>query len=142
MADGIVGAISLGSQVTKELAAYYSAFKSHERDIMGVTNRIELVSNVFERLQATIQNLTLIPVESSAELTTLLAACKDCLDELEGYRDKCRKKKHAPESLKDRAGRTVKRSVYPFRRSTLEGLQNTLDGLAGMLQLMMHITHV
>lgn len=142
MADGIIGAISLGFQVTKELASYYSAFKSYNSDIQAVTKQIELVGNVFERLQATIQRLTVIPIQGSGELEALLVACAECLRQLEEYAHKCKKEKYTFECLKGRTDMIIKRFAYPFRKKTLEGLQRSLEALGGILQLMMHITHV
>lgn len=142
MADGIVGAISLGFQVTRELAVYYSAFKSYHDDVRAVTNRIELVNNVFERLQATIQRLKVIKVDSSKDVESLLLSCVESLKELERYRDKCKKNKNAPANLKTHVELIVNRTVYPFRKSSLESLQRTLEGLIGALQLMLEISHV
>lgn len=142
MADGIVGAISLGFQVTRELAVYYSAFKSYHDDVRAVTNRIELVNNVFERLQATIQRLKVIKVDSSKDVENLLLSCVESLKELERYRDKCKKNKNTPAYLKTHVEMVINRTVYPFRKSSLEGLQRTLEGLIGALQLMLEISHV
>ena len=142
MADGIVGAISLGFQVTRELAVYYSAFKSYHDDVRAVTNRIELVNNVFERLQATIQRLKVIQIDSSKEVERLLLSCVDSLKELERYRDKCKKDKNTPANLKTHVEMIIKRTAYPFRKSSLESLQRTLEGLINALQLMLQISHV
>ena len=142
MADGIVGAISLGFQVTRELTVYYSAFKSYHSDVDAVATRIELISNVFERMQATIQSLSPTQIDSLRELDRLVIACVDSLRELERYKEKCAKQKHAPDLLKVQIQSVIKRSVYPFRKSTLEGMQRTLDSLIGTVQLMTQITHM
>lgn len=142
MADGIVGAISLGFQVTRELAVYYSAFKSYHSDVEAVATRVELISNVFERMQATIQTLSPAQIDSLKELDRLVIACVDSLHELERYQEKCAKTKHAPDHLKGHMESIIKRLVYPFRKSTLEGLQRTLDSLIGIVQLMTQISHM
>lgn len=142
MADGIVGAISLGFQVTRELAVYYSAFKSYHSDVEAVATRVELISNVFERMQATIQTLSPAQIDSLKELDRLVIACVDSLHELERYQEKCAKTKHAPDHLKGHMESITKRLVYPFRKSTLEGLQRTLDSLIGIVQLMTQISHM
>ncbi|KAH7130138.1 hypothetical protein B0J11DRAFT_245091 [Dendryphion nanum] len=129
-----VGVVSLGIQVCKGLISYYTQFRNAGEDIKDVVISIE-------GLQATLKTLELVKTRTvdpnnaiSKQAEKAMKDCNDGLNRLDTMRRKCLDIKLAG-NLQDKIKHAKNRLFWPFRKDTLNDIQNVVDRLQENLQL-------
>jgi len=136
-----VGTISLGIQVAQGLLKYYSHFRSYDEDISHAIQRVERLHSTFATLEVPLGRLELNNDSISKRVRISLNSCKQELLELEDVVKKCTEVP-VPHTTLSRMQRVKNKALYPFRRSTLVGIekwvqiaQTDLDAAIQVLQL-------
>lgn len=135
MAAGVTGLISLGIQVTQSLVDFYSAYKNRQAEIAFTVKRLEGLLDVLESLPSGLTARRFRTDEQDL-LTTIknsVEACEECIQEL---RIEVEKFKRKPTGNFGNAARTLARqAAYPFRQSTLQGLDENIAEIVSQLSL-------
>ncbi|OQD66307.1 hypothetical protein PENDEC_c049G03279 [Penicillium decumbens] len=111
VASGIAGLLSLGIQVTQSLVSFYTTYKDQDADLAKVTQNLDNLQNIFRALD--------IGVEERRSQTDTL----DLLQEIEKASEYKKFHKDSAAGLKDRVKVAGRRAAYPFRKSTLQKLE-------------------
>ncbi|KAF7551315.1 hypothetical protein G7Z17_g5112 [Cylindrodendrum hubeiense] len=141
VAGSVVGIISLGIQVTQSLVDYYTAIKNQESFIADTTKRLERLLEVFQLLRAHIDGRK-FRTEECKLLSSILSSvehCEEYITELQDEVDKFKTKSNS--GIQAAARATTRRIAYPFRQSTLQKLDEGIDGILSHLSLAQQLLH-
>ncbi|KAJ5311151.1 hypothetical protein N7476_007011 [Penicillium atrosanguineum] len=123
IAAGIAGFLSLGIQVTQSLVDFYSVYKSRDTDIAKMTQNMENLQSTFRSLETAIHQRQSQPNanELLQEVDTATQRCHEIIQELQS---ECQKLyAESGTSLKVRFQAAGRRVTYPFRKSTLQKIE-------------------
>lgn len=123
IASGVAGLLSLGIQVAQSLAIFYSAYKDQDADLAKITQNLDDLQGTFRSLDIEVQRR-----QSQADAKELLQEvdkatqrCDGIIKELESECQKFRK--DSATGYKGRIRVAGRRAAYPFRKSTLQKLE-------------------
>jgi hypothetical protein len=129
IASGIAGLLSLGVQVTQSLVNFYTAYKDQDTDLAKVTQDLDNLQNIFRALDVAVEER-----RSQADTRGLLREvekavlkCEEIITELQSECEKFHKDPAA--GLKDRVKVAGRRVAYPFRKSTLQKLEEDVSDI-------------
>jgi 3-dehydroquinate dehydratase len=123
IAAGIAGFLSLGFQVTQTLVDFYSVYKSQDADIAKITQNMENLQGAFRYLESAIQQRQSQPnaEELLAEVDKATQRCHEIINELQAV---CQKLHiESVTCLKGRIQAAGRRVTYPFRKSTIQKIE-------------------
>ncbi len=142
VAGSAVGLISLGIRVTESLVDFYKSYKDLDSDIFGMTRKLECLLEIFYCLEKAISDRNFREDERGLikNIETSIKACDDLVQELQ---DECKKlSKNSSNGVRAAITTAGRRAAYPFRRSTLQKLDEDIDEIntklsfaLGVLQL-------
>ncbi|KAL8991075.1 MAG: hypothetical protein Q9169_007954, partial [Polycauliona sp. 2 TL-2023] len=134
VAASVAGLTSLGIKVTQELVNYYKAYTSRKSDLVGITGRLEDLVDTFQHLEKVLSGRVFQPDEQGlvTRIETSINSCDDLIRELE---KEC--KKFDEETSAVRA--ISRRVAYPFRRSTLEKLDEDISEIRENLRFALDV---
>lgn len=138
VAGGAVGVISLGLQVSKGLTTYYSHFQSYDDEIAHITRKSEALHRLLEDLDEPLRKAENGNGNVSTQVRSSVDACEAGLRRLHAAVEKYGNLA-VPTSREDKIRALRKRTLYPFKRATLQDLNNTLEELQANLQLAMNV---
>lgn len=127
VAGSVVGSISLGIQVTQSLVKFYDSYKQLDSDLSGMTQKMECLLEVFCSLEKAIsdRNFQEDERELIKNIETSIKACDGLIQELQ---DECKKLNKTSSNGLEAAVRSAgRRATYPFRKSTLQKLDEDID---------------
>ena len=135
-----VGIASLGIQVCQGLLSYYEAWRSYHQDICDACNKASELEKTFALLNDTLQTPDLEP-ERRARVAECLTSCKSGLDR---FQKKYLKLSGVtqPSGTREKAVAAAKRSLYPFKVSTLAKLTEMVEDLVRHLSFAVQILQV
>lgn len=139
IASGVAGLLSLGLQVTQSLVDFYSVYKDQANDLSKITQNLESLLNLFQSLDSALLKRqhtdTLLQ-----EINTVTKRCSGIIDELQA---ECQKfQKEAAKGIKGKIQVAGRRVIYPFRKSTLQKLEEDISELRENLCLALEILQV
>ncbi|KAI0023788.1 ankyrin repeat-containing protein [Xylariomycetidae sp. FL0641] len=139
VAGSAVGVISLGIQVTQSLHDYYSAFRSQYSDINHTIERLGSLLELLERLRQHAERRKFRADEegSMRKIESLIHESEEVIKELEAEASKF--KEVSVSSIKTAIRTTARRVAYPFRRSTLEKLDEDVTDIIDRLDIALQI---
>ena len=136
------GLISLGIQVTQSLVDFYDSYKALDSDLFAITQKLECLLEIFCSLEKAIsdRNFQEDERELIKNIETSIKACDELIQELQ---DECKKlNKTSSNGLEPAVRIAGRRAKYPFRKSTLQKLDEDIDEIRtnlsfalGVLQL-------
>jgi hypothetical protein len=138
VAGSAVGIASLGIQICQGLVSYYHDWRSYHEDISAACDKVSSLERTFLLLKETLGQASL-NAEQTAQVCDTLLACKDSV---RGLEKRCAKLQASgqPTSIRERAAAVKKRTLYPFKASTLakvsEAVNDVLDQLALAVQML------
>lgn len=132
VAASIAGLISLGIQVTQSLVDFYNACKSRDSDLVSMTERLESLLDIFQCLEKTLSDRGFQADEQSL-ISNIETSIKNCDELIQELRDECEKFSKAPSGIKNAVSLAGRRATYPFRRSTLQKLDEDIDEIRANL---------
>ncbi|KAL1908573.1 hypothetical protein Sste5344_005659 [Sporothrix stenoceras] len=139
VAASIAGIVSLGIQVTQSLVDYYTAYNSREADVAYTAKKLNRLLDMLKNLCSLFGDRKFLPDEQDL-LKTIESAiqdCKECIDELQSQWRKF--KDNSTSGIRAKARTAARKLEYPFRRSTLEALDEAVNEIAFHLSLALQI---
>lgn len=133
-ASGAVGIISLGIQVCQGLITYCSNFKAFDEDIANIRRKSEGLQDLLLALEGPLRRAEAGDGNVSAQVRGRVLDCEGGLRSLADAMQKYGSFP-APTNLEDKLRLLGKKTVYPFKKSTLRELTTTLESLQANIQL-------
>jgi hypothetical protein len=129
IAAGIAGFLSLGLQVTQTLVDFYSVYKNQDADIAKITQNIENLQSCFRSLENAIQQRQSQPNAEVLlqEVNKAAQRCNEIIQELQTIYQKLDIKSGF--CLKCRLQVARRRATYPFRRSTIQKIEEDISDI-------------
>lgn len=137
--SGIAGFLSLGIQVTQSLVAFYSAYKGQDAELSKITQNLENLHGIFESLDAAIQDCKFRSdtQELFREVEKAVDRCDEIVKELQ---TECEKFHKDPvRGFKGRIQVAGRRVSYPFRKSTLQKLEEDAGEIREILSFALDV---
>lgn len=123
IAASVAGLLSAGMVVTNSLVKFYNSYKHQDSDLVGTTEKLESLLQIFQSLEKTISNRKFRIDEQDLikNIETSIIKCDELIEELQSECDKFKKSlSNGMKAVVKSAGR---RATYPFRQSTLQKLE-------------------
>ncbi|KAL4778820.1 hypothetical protein BJX76DRAFT_362362 [Aspergillus varians] len=139
IASGVAGFLSLGIQVTQSLIEFYSAYKGQAADLVQITRNLEGLLGCFRTLDTALQNRLQRADEQELlqGVNNAVSASREVIVELQAECQKFQKEPTA--SLKHRIQGAGRRATYPFRKSTLQKLEEDIAEIREHLSLALDV---
>ncbi|KAL2818111.1 hypothetical protein BJX63DRAFT_440349 [Aspergillus granulosus] len=139
IATGIAGFLSLGIQVTQSLVRFYSVYKHQDTDLAKIAQNVENLHSTFRTLEVAVQQR-----QSQADAKELLQevdkARQRCQEVIKELQIESQKFPAAPiPGLKDRVKAAGRRAAYPFRRSTIQKIEEDIGEIRENLSFALKI---
>ena len=138
IAGSVVSLISLGIQATQSLVSFYKSYSNRDSELIGITERLEDLREIFHSLEKTLSDRKFQTEEQGLveRIETSISNCNELIQEL---KDECQKfSSTSSTGIKTVVKVAGRRAIYPFRRSTLQKLDEDIsdirDNLAAALQ--------
>ena len=136
IASGVAGLLSFGIQVTQTLVDFYSAYKNQTPDLAKITLNLQNLLSILQSLDSSRQSGQPQTDALLQEIDKAAVGCREIIEELS---DECQKfQKDTALSLKDRIQVAGRRATYPFRKSTLQKLEEDIGEIRENLSLALH----
>lgn len=135
-----VGIASLGIQICQGLLSYYEAWRDCHQDICDACKKVGELKKTFSLLNGTLQTPGL-----DSECRKRVADCLDsCAAGLKRFEKKYHKLKGVdhPAGLREKTAAATKRTLYPFKISTLAKVTEMVDDLLHHLSFAVQILQV
>lgn len=153
--SNIAGILSAGIQVCEGLINYYNAWKGSKKENADMIKSIEGLLTNFALLKAVLQS----PAFGKTMATTVESSILDCEDSIAELRDELKKvmvckpsvmnvddlvarENHENQGFRDKMSEQGRRILYPFRKSTLMRLQESIEHVRSNLVLAMDILNL
>ncbi|CAK7231620.1 hypothetical protein SBRCBS47491_007992 [Sporothrix bragantina] len=136
VAASIAGLVSLGIQVTQSLVDYYTTYKGREADLAHTFKKLNRLLRMLESLRYHLADRKFLPDEKDL-LEAIEGTIQDCEEYIHELQIQCGKFKDNPtcSNIRAKARTSARKLAYPFRRSTLEALDEAVDEVASHLGL-------
>ena len=132
------GIISLGITVSQGLLTYYSAWNGWEDDVRNAVADIEEIHKFLTLLHPRIVKLTANQADLVNQSHSVTSRIVAAVKELEAIRDECQAVPSS-DGKRHRLQNFSRRSLYPFKQSTLRNLRDAVrqarDGLTSLISL-------
>lgn len=127
IASGIAGLLSLGIQVTQSLFNFYTAYKDQGKDVAKITQNLDSLKTLFLSLEVAVQDRR-SRIDAEELLQEVERATQNCQEIIKELDLECRKfHKGSITGLKGCIQVAGRRAAYPFRRSTLQKLEEDIS---------------
>ncbi|KAF7939835.1 hypothetical protein EAE99_001640 [Botrytis elliptica] len=153
--SNIAGILSAGIQVCEGLINYYNTWKGSKKENADMIKSIEGLLTNFALLKAVLQS----PAFDKAMTTTVESKILDCEDSIAELGDELKKvmvckpsvvnvddlvarKNHDSQGFRDKMTEQGRRILYPFRKSTLMRLQESVEHVRSNLVFAMDILNL
>jgi hypothetical protein len=129
IASGTAGLLSLGIQVTQSLVRFYTTYKDQDIDLAKVTQNLDNLLGIFRSLNIAIEERRSQPDTQDLlqGVEKVIQKCEEIITELQNECDKFHKDSAA--GLRDRVKVAGRRAAYPFRKSTLQKLEEDVSDI-------------
>ena len=133
VAASVAGLISLGITISQSLVDFYNSYKDLDSDINGTMKRLESLLKIFTYLGETISNRK-FQVDERDLVETIEASISECDNLIHELQDECEKlRKTSSGGVKAAMKLAGRRATYPFRKSTLEKIDEDIDEIRANL---------
>jgi hypothetical protein len=139
-AGSAVGIASLGIQICQGLVSYYHDWRSYHEDISAACDKVSGLERTFALLKEALDQACL-NAEQTAQVRDSLLSCKDSI---RGLEKRCAKLQASgqPSSARERAAAVTKRTLYPFKASTLAKVSEAVNDVLDQLALAVQTLHL
>ncbi|KAJ5983064.1 hypothetical protein N7481_005163 [Penicillium waksmanii] len=141
IAAGIAGFLSLGIQVTQNLVDFYSEYKGQDANIAKFIQNIEILQSTLRSLEIAVQQRQSQPDAEDLlqEVDKATRACHDIIQELQEECQKLHPRSDPSSSLKGRVQAAGRRATYPFRKSTLQKIEEDVGEIRENLTFALNV---
>jgi hypothetical protein len=142
IASGVAGLLSLGIQVTQNLIDFYSAYKNQASDLIQITRNLESLLAIFDTLDNAlkVRQPQINEKELLESINNAIMECKEIIEELQVEHRKFRQK--STTGFKGRIQVAGRQAAYPFRKSTLQKLEEDISEIRNNLSLALDVLQV
>lgn len=142
IASGTAGLISLGIEVTKILFKFYNEYKDQGAELASVTKKLDGLQSLLKTLDAAVEEQRQI-TDTQNQLHEVDKNIQNCEEAIKELQTECEKFcKDSAVTFKDRVRVAGRRAAYPFRRSTIEKLEEDVDDIRENLEFALSILNV
>ncbi|KAL4736282.1 ankyrin repeat-containing domain protein [Aspergillus similis] len=142
IASGVAGLLSLGIQVTQNLINFYSAYKDQASDLIQITRNLESLLVIFDTLDKALKARQ-PQINEEELLKSINNAVLDCNEVIEELQVECRKfLEKSTSGFKGRIQVAGRQAAYPFRKSTLQKLEEDISEIRNNLSLALDVLQV
>ena len=133
VAASVAGLISLGISVSQSLVDFYSSYKDLDSDLNGTMKRLESLLKIFTYLGETVSNRNFQADEQDLvkNIEASVSECDKLIHELQDEWEKLRKTSSG--GVKAALKLAGRRAIYPFRKSTLQKIDEDIDEIRANL---------
>ena len=139
ISSGAAGFVSLAITVCQGLVTYYKAWDAWEDDIQSAVLDVEDILKFLNLLSVRIGKLSSRQADIASQAQVETGHVVEAVTKLQQIQDKC-KAIPAQNGERHRLHNFSRRSLYPFKRETLQELQNAArqarGGLSDLFQLL------
>ena len=133
VAASVAGLISLGITVSQSLVDFYNAYKDRDSDLDSTMKRLETLLDIFRYLEETISNRK-FQTDEQGLVNIIEASISECDNLIHELQVECEKfSKTSSDSVKAAIRIAGRRATYPFRRSTLQKIDEDIDEIRANL---------
>ena len=127
-AGSVISLISLSIQCCQGLTNYYSDYTSYSDDINRIFQRIEELTIICQNLERELQR-HIQPIEPTAQQAIrLIASCQSDIQKLDQALSQCRTIQ-LPQSFTAKIQSFRAKSLYPFKKKTLQTLEEAVNSV-------------
>ena len=142
VAGSVVGIISLGIQVTTSLVNCYKSYKGRESDIIHMTGKLDGLLVILQSVETTLSGRK-FHVNERSLIQGIETSIKKCDEMIQELQYECRKiSKSSSDGTTAAIKRAGRRVAYPFRKSTLQKLDEEVDELHANLSTALDVLHL
>lgn len=129
ISTGVVGILSFGIQVTQGVFDYYEAFRSQYSGVGKLLDKSHRLLVLLGQLSEHLKGQRFCQEDQQLVKSTeeAIGSCKECIAELDDELAKF--KKSNVDSILAVARTTTRRLAYPFRKGTLQNLEEDVDSI-------------
>jgi len=135
IAASAAGLISLGLQTTEYLYNYYTTYRDRDQDLARTADKLGDLVSTIKTIDEVVRTRKWRPDEQTVlwNVEKSIDRCGDVIHELQDEAQKF--KKEPKDDWKKKIAAAGRRAAYPFRRSTLEKLDEDVDDFRDNLSL-------
>lgn len=139
IASSAVGMVSLGLTACQGLLNYYVSWKGSYKDVAATCASLEALSKIFELIEVTVKDRKF----SQAIVERVIKSIDLCQTGVHKLNNKLAKVKKTPvKGIEAKIRSQLRRTLYPFKQSTLLKLRETVFDLRDNLTLAIHTLQV
>jgi hypothetical protein len=139
VAAGIAGLISLAIQTTQGLVQFYTSYRDQDTDVARTTEKLESLLNTFQFLNTALQSRK-FRADERGLMNQVESSIQQCNDLIQALGDELLKlKKSLPSGFKTSIKAAGRRTLYPFKRSTLQKLDEDVGDVRDDLTLALEV---
>lgn len=132
-----VGVISLGIQVCQGLMSYYENWKSFDDDIAHLYAKSNKLRITLENLEYTLPKLRHSNANVMTDVEEKIVSSLKEIGKLEKALNKCRSSVSA-NTIQQKGYRLLQKTFYPFKKATIQELENNVTDLEHNLKTSLH----
>ncbi|KAL4963354.1 uncharacterized protein BDV14DRAFT_210017 [Aspergillus stella-maris] len=142
IASGVAGLLSLGIQVTQSLVNFYSAYKHQASELDQILHNLGNLLVIFDNLDNALKarQPQIIEEESLKSINNAILNCNEVIEELQAECHKFQEK--STTGFKGRIQVAKRQAAYPFRKSTLQKLEEDISEIRNNLSLALDVLQV
>lgn len=138
---GAAGILSLGITVCQGLVSYYQSWHAWEDDVQSAVQDVEEISKFLSLLHTRIGKLSPHEVDIVLQAKAVTTRARAAVQKLQDISEKC---KAVPTANGERhkLRNFSRRSLYPFKQSTLRELRETVRQARESLESILQLLHM
>jgi predicted DNA-binding protein YlxM (UPF0122 family) len=125
--------VGLGIDVVKDLHSYYMVWKDRDRDVEEIRKQLIWLMNLFQTIQTTLENDDPNQVQAQM-ICDSIEKCQEIISKLEAKLAKV-KREGDPDTLLKKMNDQRRRALYPFKKGTIGGLLDLIDGCKEQMKM-------
>ncbi|KAJ5704127.1 hypothetical protein N7493_011265 [Penicillium malachiteum] len=142
IASGIAGLLSLDIQVTQSLVDFYTTYKHQDSDLAKAAQNLDNLQNLFRALDAAVEERR-TQADAKDLLREIEKAVHKCEEIIIELQDECDKfHEDSAVGIKELIKVTGRRAAYPFRKSTIQKLEEDVGEIRENLSFGLNILQI
>ncbi|KAJ5605672.1 hypothetical protein N7510_008453 [Penicillium lagena] len=139
IAASVAGLLSLGIQVTESLVKFYTTYKEQDTDVARTTESLDNLLGIFRSLDIVLQNrqFSIDEKDLVQEINQAIQKCDGIIEQLQSECDRFQQVSEA--NFKGRIQTAKNRVAYPFRKGTLQNLEEDIREIRDNLSIALNV---
>lgn len=136
-----VGIISLSLTVCQGIVQYYTAFKGQDEEVDHIVEKTSRLTDLLEVLQPRLESYRETRPVTVPKVEECLIACYGAIKKLERILEKCNQES-ASDGFREKLRTFARRTLFPFRRKTLQSLRDAVSDCQANLDTAINILQI